>query len=163
NSSQLGAAATSASRPPPRTRRCDMSTDLTKGSQPEATGRASSFSLDVETRTIASASRSYIDRLRSGDPGALPSMLGLVALIIIFSQVSARFLTRYNVGNLPQQGAYIAIIALGLVFVLLLGEIDLSAGTTGGLCAAFAVQGIVGGGLRHGVPGLMYGILLGLM
>ena len=51
-------------------------------------------------------------------------------------QVSDRFLSKYNLGNLPGQGAYIAIIALGLVFVLLLGEIDLSAGTAGGTCAA---------------------------
>ena len=88
-----------------------------------------------------------MSRLRTGDPGALPSVLGLIVLAIIFNQVSDRFLTRYNIGNLPGQGAYIAVIALGLVFVLLLGEIDLSAGTAGGTCAAIAAVAVF-----HGRP-----------
>lgn len=122
--------------------------------------RASSFTLDVERRTISGALRSYRGRLKAGDPGALPSVLGLVMLVVIFRQVSPRFLTANNIGNLPGQGAYIALIALGLVFVLLLGEIDLSAGTTGGICAGFAAQAMFSGGVRHGVPGLLYVILI---
>ena len=94
-----------------------------------AADQTGSFSLDVERRTIGDAISSYRGRLKSGDPGALPSVLGLVMLVVIFSQVSPRFLTANNIGNLPGQGAYIALIALGLIFVLLLGEIDLSAGT----------------------------------
>ncbi|MDQ1695002.1 MAG: D-xylose transport system permease protein [Frankiaceae bacterium] len=118
------------------------------------------FSLDVERRTVASALRSYVDRLRSGEPGALPSVLGLIVLAAIFSQVSSRFLSENNIGNLPGQGAYIAIIAMGLVFVLLLGEIDLSAGTTGGICAGFAAQAIFSRGLHEGVSGLLYWSLI---
>jgi D-xylose transport system permease protein len=114
------------------------------------------FYLDVERRTIGNAFSSYFTRLRSGEPGALPSVLGLIVLAVIFSQVSDRFLSRNNIGNLPGQGAYIAIIALGLVFVLLLGEIDLSAGTTGGVCAGFAAQAIFSRGLHHGISGLLY-------
>ena len=140
-----------------------MSADLTKQTEDESLGRPSSFSLDVEVRSIRGAMEGYWNRLRSGDPGALPSILGLVALVVIFSQVSGRFLSRNNIGNLPGQGAYIAIIALGLVFVLLLGEIDLSAGTTGGICAGFAAQGIFSRGLRHGVPGLLYWLLIAIM
>ncbi|NUS56627.1 MAG: ABC transporter permease, partial [Streptomycetaceae bacterium] len=117
------------------------------------TERASSFSLDVEERGIGEALRGYVGKLRSGDPGALPAVLGLVVLAIIFSQVSDRFFTSNNIGNLPGQGAYIAIIALGLVFVLLLGEIDLSAGTAGGVCAGAAAQALNLHGLRHGIPG----------
>ena len=128
-----------------------------------ATERASSFSLDVERRTIANAAQGYWARLRTGNPGALPSVLGLVVLVLIFSQVSGRFLSRNNIGNLPGQGSYIAIIGLGLVFVLLLGEIDLSAGTTGGLCAGFAVQAIFSGGLHKGLSGLLYWVLVGAM
>ena len=126
-------------------------------------GRASSFSLDTERRTIAEAIRGYSYRLRSGEPGALPSVLGLIVLGLIFSQVSDRFISRNNIGNLPGQGAYIAIIGLGLVFVLLLGEIDLSAGTTGGICAGFAAQAIFSRGLHHGIPGLLYWVLIGAM
>ena len=124
---------------------------------------AGDFSLDVERRTIPNALRGYLDRLRSGEPGALPSVLGLVVLAAIFSQVSDRFLSRNNIGNLPGQGAYIAIIALGLVFVLLLGEIDLSAGTTGGVCAGFAARAIFSNGLHTGLPGGLYWSLIGFM
>ena len=115
--------------------------------------RPGGFSLDVERRGVAGAARDYWTRLRSGEPGALPSIVGLVLLAAIFAAVSPRFLTLNNVGNLPGQGAYIAIIALGLVFVLLLGEIDLSAGTAGGLCAGLAAQALNVHGLRHGIPG----------
>src|ERR1700710_2084284 len=121
------------------------------------------FYLDVERRTIGNAFSSYFSRLRSGEPGALPSVLGLLVLGVIFWQVSDRFLSRNNIGNLPGQGAYIAIIALGLVFVLLLGEIDLSAGTTGGVCAGFAAQAVFSRGLHHGVSGGLFWILIGLM
>ncbi len=137
---------------------------MTTTATPEATGRpAGDFSLDVERRTVPHAVRGYVTRLRSGDPGALPSVLGLVVLAAIFSQVSDRFLSASNIGNLPGQGAYIAIIALGLVFVLLLGEIDLSAGTTGGVCAGFAAQAIFSNGLHDGVSGFLYWSLLGFM
>lgn len=121
------------------------------------------FSLDVERRTVPAALRAYVNRLRSGEPGALPSVLGLVVLAAIFSQVSDKFISTYNIGNLPGQGAYIAIIALGLVFVLLLGEIDLSAGTTGGVCAGFAAQAVFSRGLQNGVSGLLYGSVLVFM
>lgn len=128
-------------------------TETTAGSAGPGRG---GFELDVERRSIANAVSAYFGRLRSGDPGALPSVLGLIVLAAIFSQVSDRFLSRNNIGNLPGQGAYIAIIALGLVFVLLLGEIDLSAGTTGGMCAGFAAQAIFSRGLHHGISGVLF-------
>jgi D-xylose transport system permease protein len=129
------------------------------------TERASSFSLDVEERSIPDALRGYVGKLRSGDPGALPAVLGLIVLAVIFSQVSDRFFTLNNIGNLPGQGAYIAIIALGLVFVLLLGEIDLSAGTAGGVCAGAAAQALNLHGLRSGIPGasFLYPVLIAFM
>src|SRR5690349_23797270 len=71
-------------------------------------------------------------------------------------RVSDSFLTKYNIGNLPSQGAYIAIIAMGLVFVLLLGEIDLSAGTAGGVAAGIAAIGIFHGNLNGQLPDLLY-------
>ena len=122
--------------------------------------RPSEFSLDVEERSIPDAFRDWVGKLRTGDPGALPSVLGLVVLALIFMQVSDRFLSAYNLGNLPGQGVYIAVIALGLVFVLLLGEIDLSAGTAGGTCAAIAAVGVFSGNLHKGLPDLLYWSLL---
>jgi D-xylose transport system permease protein len=146
-----------------------MTQDLTKSSDSSprspaaASGASGAFHLDVEHRSIGNAVSAYFGRLRTGDPGALPSVLGLIVLAAIFSQVSGRFLSRNNIGNLPGQGAYIAIIALGLVFVLLLGEIDLSAGTTGGVCAGAAAQAIFSRGLHHGIPSLLYWSILGAM
>src|SRR3954447_12453362 len=138
-----------------------QTSDAAAGGRPAPPGRpAGDFSLDVERRTVPGAIRSYFDRLRSGDPGALPSVLGLVVLAAIFSRVSGRFLSSNNIGNLPGQGAYIAIIAMGLVFVLLLGEIDLAAGTTGGICAGFAAQAIFSSGLHHGISGLLFWTLM---
>jgi D-xylose transport system permease protein len=138
-----------------------MSTESPETTSPE---RASSFSLDIEERSISDAVRSWVIRLRTGDPGALPSVVGLIVLAIIFQQVSSRFLSALNFGNIPGQGAYIAVIALGLVFVLLLGEIDLSAGTAGGVCAGFAAVAVFSGNLHDGLPALLYwGLVVGLV
>ncbi|WP_137292935.1 sugar ABC transporter permease [Nocardioides dongxiaopingii] len=122
--------------------------------------RAGEFSLDVEERSIGGALTGWVTKLRTGDPGALPSVLGLVVLGVIFMQVSEAFLTKYNIGNLPGQGVYIAVIAMGLVFVLLLGEIDLSAGTAGGMCAALAAVAVFDGDLKDGLPSFMYWALI---
>ncbi|HEX3678755.1 MAG TPA: ABC transporter permease [Galbitalea sp.] len=144
-----------------------MTSDHNGGSHEANTvtsSRPGSFALDIESRSIAGAAKDWVGRLRSGEPGALPSVAGLVVLAVFFSQVSSRFLTKNNVGNLPAQGSYIAIIALGLVFVLLLGEIDLSAGTTGGMCAGFAVQAIFSGNLRDSVATSVYwGLIAGMV
>lgn len=129
-----------------------------------STQRASEFSLDVERRTVVGASREWFDKVRGGDPGALPSILGIVVLGVIFSQVSSRFLSSYNIGNLPGQGAYIAVMGMGLVFVLLLGEIDLSAGTTGGMAAGFAARAIFSGDLHGSLDaGVYWGLLIFLL
>lgn len=133
----------------------------TSGTDPDAfLGQGAPFALDSEPRSIGHAARSYLNRLRSGEPGALPSILGLLVLGFIFSRVSDRFLSLNNIGNLPGQSAYIAIIALGLIFVLLLGEIDLSAGTAGGVCAGFAAQALFSGGLKNGLSGPLFWILV---
>ncbi|MDH2424263.1 ABC transporter permease [Sphaerisporangium sp. TRM90804] len=80
--------------------------------------------------------RGYWDRVRGGDMGALPAVLGLVVLCSVFAALRPAFLTSINFANLFTQGAAIAVIAMGLVFVLLIGEIDLSAGYASGVCAA---------------------------
>jgi D-xylose transport system permease protein len=135
-------------------------TSVAAGNLPPTGDRATAFSLDVEERSIGEAIRGWVTKLRTGDPGALPSVLGLVVLALIFSQVSSHFLSQYNIGNIPGAGAYIAIIGLGLVFVLLLGEIDLSAGTAGGTCAALAAVAVFNGKLHGSIPGLLYWCLV---
>ena len=68
--------------------------------------------------------------------GALPAVLGLLVLCTVFSILRPAFLTAGNFANLLPQGAAVTVIAMGLIFVLLLGEIDLSAGFTSGVCAS---------------------------
>ncbi|NUR71413.1 MAG: ABC transporter permease, partial [Hamadaea sp.] len=68
--------------------------------------------------------------------GALPAVAGLIVLCAVFTLANPNFLTPSNMANLFTQGGPITVIAMGLVFVLLLGEIDLSAGFTSGVCAA---------------------------
>ncbi|MFV2008892.1 MULTISPECIES: sugar ABC transporter permease [unclassified Micromonospora] len=80
--------------------------------------------------------RNYFSRVRGGDLGALPAILGLIVLCTVFSIVRPNFFTAGNFANLFIQGGAVTLIAMGLIFVLLLGEIDLSAGFASGVCAA---------------------------
>ncbi|WP_030454358.1 sugar ABC transporter permease [Herbidospora cretacea] len=81
--------------------------------------------------------RDYVERVRGGELGALPAVIGLIVLCTVFAILSPVFLSPVNFANLFTQGAGVTVIAMGLVFVLLLGEIDLSAGFASGVCAAF--------------------------
>jgi len=85
---------------------------------------------------LATVARAYVDRVRGGELGALPAVLGLVVLCLFFALLRPVFLSNLNFANLLTQGAGSIAIAMGLVFVLLLGEIDLSAGYASGVCAA---------------------------
>ncbi|HET9172257.1 MAG TPA: ABC transporter permease [Actinospica sp.] len=96
----------------------------------------------------------YFQRLRGGDMGAIPGLLGLVVLVILFSFLQSGFLSAYNVENMVIDGAPTIIMAMGLVFVLLLGEIDLSAGTASGACAVLAAVLLV----RHNVNWVLAGL-----
>ena len=93
----------------------------------------------AETGTLKNAMRDYWSRIKAGDIGSLPAVLGLVALCIVFGSMSSVFLTPGNFANLLTQAAAVIVIAMGLVFVLLLGEIDLSAGYTAGVTGAVQV------------------------
>jgi len=85
---------------------------------------------------VTEHAREYLGRLRGGDMGALPAVAGLLVLCAVFAIVRPAFLSAGNFANLFTQGAQVTLIAMGLIFVLLLGEIDLSAGYTSGVCAA---------------------------
>ncbi len=83
--------------------------------------------------------QAWWQRVRGGDMGALPAIGGLVVLGILFSALSPFFLTERNFANLLNQAATLVVLGMALVFVLLLGEIDLSAGVTGGVGMALFV------------------------
>jgi len=91
---------------------------------------------DAAARVPAQASpisvRQYmatlIGRVRSGQAGALPVVAGMILISILFQTLDSNFLTAGNLVNLLVQAAVFSLLAMGEVFVLILGEIDLSVG-----------------------------------
>ena len=98
-----------------------------------------SMTNDVEVPTLKGAAKDYWSRVKAGDIGSLPAVLGLIVLCLVFGSMSSVFLTPGNFANLITQAAAVIVIAMGLIFVLLLGEIDLSAGYTAGVTGAVLV------------------------
>jgi D-xylose transport system permease protein len=98
---------------------------------------ASQFDVQEEGGGVGQAAREYWDRVRGGDMGSLPAIVAIIVLVAIFGLLEGdTFLSTGNFANLINQGAAIMVLAMGLVFVLLLGEIDLSAGFAAGMGAA---------------------------
>lgn len=97
---------------------------------------------------LIGALRGFIDRVRSGELGLLPVAVGLVVISIVFSILNPVFLAPNNLVNLLFDASAIGFIALGVVCVLLLGEIDLSVGSMSGL--ASAMIGVLW--VRSGLP-----------
>ncbi|MBB4904913.1 sugar ABC transporter permease [Actinophytocola algeriensis] len=119
---------------------------------PPSGNAISDFGIDTTSQSTGEAIRDYFARLRGGELGSLPALLGLAVLVMIFWALSDNFLTLNNTANLIAQGAGQIIIAMGLVFVLLLGEIDLSAGTASGVCASvMAMHYVEAGNLLGGM------------
>ena len=98
-----------------------------------------SMTNEVEAPSLKGAAKDYWSRVKAGDIGSLPAILGLIALCLVFGSMSSVFLTPGNFANLITQAAAVIVIAMGLIFVLLLGEIDLSAGYTAGVTGAVLV------------------------
>ena len=92
-------------------------------------------------------SRSSIQRWRQGELGILPVVLGLVVIAAYFQSQQPAFLSARNLSNLMVQIAATGSVAVGIVLVLLLGEIDLSVGSISGLCSALLGVLIVDQGL----------------
>jgi D-xylose transport system permease protein len=113
--------------------------------------------LVTEQPGLAGAWAGFRRRLAQGELGALPVVLGLAVIWVIFWIANDRFLTPENLTNLVLQTAATGTISVGVVLVLLLGEIDLSVGAVSGVTAAImAVLNV-----KHGVPGWL-AILAGL-
>ncbi|HET7799462.1 MAG TPA: ABC transporter permease, partial [Humibacillus xanthopallidus] len=97
--------------------------------EPQSAESQPGFASTAGPETIGDAARAYIQKVRGGDVGALPAIAGLIVLILVFTALRpSTFPTAFNIANLINQSAAVIVIAMGLVFVLLLGEIDLSAG-----------------------------------
>jgi D-xylose transport system permease protein len=85
------------------------------------------------TQTVAAYAKRWWTDVRSGELGSLPIVVGLILIAIIFQSQNDRFLTAGNFVNLIVQTAPYAVIAMGVTFALLLGEIDLSIGFVSGV------------------------------
>lgn len=78
----------------------------------------------------------FIDRVKSGDLGALPVIVGLIVIWTVFTIMNPVFLSSNNLVNLLFDSSTVGVIALGIVCVLMLGEIDLSVGSMSGVGSA---------------------------
>jgi len=91
----------------------------------------------IQSRTgIKGAISTTVERIRGGDLGLLPVIAGLAIIWTIFQALNPFFLSSANLVNLLMESAPVGILALGIVFVLLVGEIDLSVGSVSGLSSA---------------------------
>jgi D-xylose transport system permease protein len=101
-------------------------------------------------------------RVRGGELGALPVVIGLIVIWTIFYIQEPRFLSAQNLTNLVLQATAVGLISVGIVLVLLLGEIDLSVGSVSGLCACvLAVLNIKQG--WPAIPAILVAILVGAL
>jgi D-xylose transport system permease protein len=96
-------------------------------------------SADLLANSFGDYLRIVSRRVRSGESGALPVILGLIVIVIIFQVKNSLFLSAGNLVNLMAQSAFIITLGMAEVFVLLLGDIDLAAGFTAACGAVIAL------------------------
>lgn len=114
--------------------------------------------------SLIGALRLFKDRVRSGELGMLPVAVGLVLISVVFTSLNPLFLAPNNLVNMLFDCATVGIISLGIVCVLVLGEIDLSVGSMSGLASAMIGVLWVNGGLPLPLAmlaGLGCGVVLG--
>ncbi len=97
---------------------------------------------------LAGLFREFSRKLRDGELGSVPSIIAIVVIWTVFQSLDHHFLSPRNLSNLSVDIVGTGLIAVGLVFVLLLGEVDLSVGSVSGLAAA--VFGVLN--VNHGIP-----------
>jgi D-xylose transport system permease protein len=94
---------------------------------------------DVLADSLGEYVKAWIRRIRSGESGALPIILGLVVIVIIFQVQQSKFLSAGNIVNLLVQAAFFVTLGLGETFALILSEIDLSVGFVAGIGATITL------------------------
>ena len=124
----------------------------------------------IQPKGLGGSVRAFGKRVRSGDIGSLPVVIGLVVIWVVFSLLNPNFLSSTNLVNLTLQCAAVGTISIGIVLVLLLGEIDLSVGSVSGLAAAILAVSFVNLGwplplslLAALAAGLIVGLLYGFL
>jgi D-xylose transport system permease protein len=121
-----------------RTEAPDLSQDPTAAVE----AAAAELPPELVAQTFGQYARAYVARIRNGESGVLPVVVGLVAIMVVFEVISPNhvFLSAGNLVNLFQQSAVFMVLAMAETFALLLGEIDLSVGFVGACGAVIAVQ-----------------------
>jgi D-xylose transport system permease protein len=95
---------------------------------------------EIVATTLGEYLRAWLVRIRGGETGALPVVVGLIIIGVIFQVQSSNFLSAGNLVNLLVQGSVFMLLGMAEVFALLLGEIDLSIGFTAGIGGAVAAE-----------------------
>ncbi|MDT9591712.1 sugar ABC transporter permease [Nocardioides zeae] len=116
----------------------------------------------VRSKGVTGAADVVWRRLRGGDLGSLPVVVGLAVICVVFYSIDPRFLSSFSLVNMLTFAAPVGIIALGIVLVLLLGEIDLSVGSVSGMGAAVMAVLVVRES-QSMVVGLLAGIGVGVV
>lgn len=116
---------------------------------PEA-ARGSDVAVDprllVREKGFAGYVSEFKRKMKAGDLGSIPVVIGLAVIWIIFQSLNSNFLTAGNLSDISVAMVGTGMIAVGIVFVLLLGEIDLSVGSVSGVAgASFAVLNVTNG------------------
>ncbi len=106
---------------------------------PEDLALQTSAGAELLANSIGEYARIMLKRIRSGESGALPVIVGLVVIVLIFQVKNSLFLSAGNLVNLMTQAAFLITLGMAEVFVLLLGEIDLAAGYTAACGAVIAL------------------------
>ncbi|MFE9045058.1 sugar ABC transporter permease [Streptomyces sp. NPDC007818] len=116
----------------------------------------------VRERGFKGYAEEFKRKIRSGEIGSLPVVVGLIVIGIVFQALTGNFITSYNLDQITLYAAGPGIMAVGIVFVLLLGEIDLAVGSVAGL--AGSVWGVLATDMPDSVAillGILSGALLG--
>ena len=106
---------------------------------PEAADLAATASPDLIANSLGEYARIWWRRVRGGESGALPVVIGLIVIVVYFQVRNSLFLSAGNLVNLITQAAFIVTFGMAEVFVLLLGEIDLSVGYNAALGAVITL------------------------
>ncbi|MCK8676138.1 sugar ABC transporter permease [Streptomyces lichenis] len=108
----------------------------------------------------------FTRKVRGGELGSLPVFIGLIVIAIVFQLQNDKFLSASSVANIAVYSAGLGIMAVGIVFVLILGEIDLSVGSVAGVGAAVWAVLNVSNGMNDWLAvaiALLSGLALGLL
>jgi D-xylose transport system permease protein len=92
----------------------------------------------VQEQGLAGYIGEFKRKMKAGELGSLPVILGLVVICIVFQSLNSAFLSAENINNITITMVGTGMISVGIVFVLLLGEIDLSVGSVSGASSALA-------------------------